>query len=64
MSRLIQVGRRDGSIPTGPRARAVALALIGAMEGTAITLAGHAPHDELPASRAAAGILGLEAAVR
>jgi AcrR family transcriptional regulator len=59
-TRLINAGRRDGSIPLGPPARAVALAFLGALEGTVIALAGQAPHDELLAARAAAGVLGLE----
>jgi AcrR family transcriptional regulator len=57
-TRLITAGRRDGSIPPGPPVRAVALAFVGALEGTVIALAGHAPHDELLAARAAAGVLG------
>jgi AcrR family transcriptional regulator len=57
--RLINAGRKDGSIPPGPPARTVALALIGAQEGAVIELAGHAPHDEVLAARAAAGVLGL-----
>ncbi|HYZ28353.1 MAG TPA: TetR/AcrR family transcriptional regulator, partial [Thermoleophilaceae bacterium] len=59
--RLINAGRRDGSIPAGPPARAVALAFVGAMEGAVIGLAGQAPHDELLAARAVAGVLGLDA---
>ena len=58
--RLIDAGRRDGSIPPGPPAGAVALACIGALEGAVITLAGQAPHDELLAARAVAGVLGLD----
>ena len=58
--RLINAGRRDGSIPPGPPARAVALAFVGALEGTVIALAGQAPHDELLAARAAGGVLGLD----
>jgi AcrR family transcriptional regulator len=58
-TRLISAGRRMGTIPAGPPARAVALAFIGAMEGTVIQLAGQAPHDEVLAARAAAGVLGL-----
>jgi AcrR family transcriptional regulator len=58
-SRLIAAGRRDGSIPPGPPARAVAQALVGALEGTVIALAGQAPHDEVLAARAVAGVLGL-----
>jgi AcrR family transcriptional regulator len=63
-ARLINAGRRAGSIPGGPPARAVALALLGAMEGTVIHLAGHAPHDELLVARAAAGVLGLSSVPR
>ncbi len=58
-ARLINTGRRQGSIPAGPPARAVALAFVGAVEGLVIELAGQAPHDELLAARAAAGVLGL-----
>ena len=45
--RLITAGRRAGSIPPGPPATTVAAALVGAIEGTVIALAGRAPHDEL-----------------
>ncbi len=58
-TRLVNAGRRSGSIPAGPPARAVALGLVGAIEGTVIQLAGQAPHDELLAARAVAGVLGL-----
>jgi len=58
-ARLINLGRRAGTIPAGPPARTVALALIGALEGTVIGLAGQAPHDRLLAARAVAGVLGL-----
>jgi AcrR family transcriptional regulator len=58
-ARLIDAGRSDGSIPAGPPAKEIALAFVGAIEGTVIALAGHAPHDELLAARAAAGALGL-----
>ena len=60
VARLIRAGRRDGSIPPGPPARTVAAAFLGALEGAVIALAGQAPHDELLAARAAAGVLGLE----
>jgi AcrR family transcriptional regulator len=59
-ARLIGAGRRAGTIPTGPPARVVALAFLGAMEGAVIELAGQAPHDELLAARIAAGVLGLD----
>jgi hypothetical protein len=60
IARLIQAGRRDGSIPPGPPARTVALAVFGALEGTVIALSGQAPHDKLPAERAVRGVLGLD----
>jgi len=60
VARLIDAGRRDGSLPAGPPARAVALAFWGALEGAVIALAGQAPHDELLAARAVAGVLGLD----
>jgi AcrR family transcriptional regulator len=59
-TRLIEAGRRDGSIPPGPPSRAAAVAYWGALEGTVIALAGRAPHDEELAARAVAGVLGLE----
>ncbi|HVL89926.1 MAG TPA: TetR/AcrR family transcriptional regulator [Actinomycetota bacterium] len=61
--KLIDAGRRQGSIPPGPPSRAVAHALVGALEGAVIELAGHAPHDEKLAVRAALGVLGLNPAV-
>jgi AcrR family transcriptional regulator len=57
---LIEAGRRDGSIPPGPPARAVARAYWGGVEGAVIALAGQAPHDELLAARVVAGVLGLD----
>src|SRR3954452_17650445 len=59
VAKLIQAGRRDGSVPPGPPAATVALAFMGALEGTVIAVAGRAPDDELLAARAAAGVLGL-----
>ena len=58
-SRLVSAGRRAGTIPPGPPAKAVALALIGAMEGAVIELRGQAPHDVVLVERAAAGVLGI-----
>jgi AcrR family transcriptional regulator len=60
VARLISAGRRTGSIPAGPPAPTTARALFGALEGSVIELAGQAPHDELLAARAAAGVLGLD----
>jgi AcrR family transcriptional regulator len=59
-AKLVSAGRKAGSIPPGPPARAVALALLGALEGAVIALAGHTPHDELLAPRAVAGVLGID----
>ena len=59
VARLIEAGRKDGSIPPGPPARAVAFAFFGALEGTVIQIAGMAPHDEELAARGVAGVLGL-----
>jgi AcrR family transcriptional regulator len=59
-TRLISAGRRAGTIPAGPPARVLALASIGALEGTVIQLAGQAPYDEVLAARAVAGVLGLD----
>ena len=59
IARLVQAGRRAGSIPPGPPARTVALACMGALEGAVISLAGQAPHDELLAERTVAGVLGV-----
>lgn len=58
--RLIKAGRRAGAIPPGAPARTLALAFLGALEGTVIELAGQAPHDERLAARAVAGVLGLD----
>lgn len=58
--RLIDAGRRAGAIPPGPPARVVARAFFGALEGTVIQVAGQAPHDEVLAGRAVAGVLGLD----
>ena len=60
VARLIEAGRRDGSIPAGPPPRTAARACMGALEGTVIAVAGQAPHDALLAARAVAGVLGLD----
>lgn len=59
-ARLIRSGRRDGSIPPGPPAKATARAFVGAIEGSVIELSGAEPYDEELAARAAIGILGLD----
>jgi AcrR family transcriptional regulator len=60
IARLVDAGRRDGSIPPGPPATSVAMAFLGALEGAVITLAGQAPHDEVLAVRTVRGVLGLD----
>ena len=57
---LIRAGRESDAIPSGPPARTLAQAFVGALEGTTIALAGQAPYDETLAACAAAGILGLD----
>ncbi|GGR30045.1 TetR/AcrR family transcriptional regulator [Streptomyces netropsis] len=57
---LIEAGRTAETIPPGPPARAVALAFVGALEGTVIALAGQVEHDELLTARTVAGVLGLD----
>jgi AcrR family transcriptional regulator len=56
----IEEGRKHGSIPPGPPAKAVAQAYWGALEGAVIALAGQAPDDEELAVRTVAGVLGLD----
>ena len=57
-ARLINAGRRVGTIPPGPPAKLAAAALLGGVEGAVIALGGRAPHDETLAGRVAAGVLG------
>lgn len=59
-AQLIEVGRKEGSIPPGPPVEEVAIACAGAMEGVVIALTGRAPYDEEMVARATAGVLGLE----
>lgn len=58
-AQLVAAGRKDGSIPPGPPAQAVALALLGALEGAVIALSGNGPNDELLAARVVSGALGI-----
>jgi AcrR family transcriptional regulator len=60
---LVEAARKQGSIPPGPPAKAVAQAYWGALEGSVISLAGQAPHDEELAAWVAAGVLGLDASL-
>ncbi|MFC8271317.1 TetR family transcriptional regulator [Streptomyces sp. NPDC057271] len=55
----IAAGRATGSIPDGPPAGDVALAYVGALEGTSIALAGRVPDDTSLVVAAVAGALGL-----
>jgi AcrR family transcriptional regulator len=57
--RLISAGRRTGRIPAGAPAGVVAQALVGALEGTTIAMAGQRPYDEEYAARVVTGVLGL-----
>lgn len=58
-ARLVTAGRRNGAIPPGPPPRVLALALVGALEGLVIHVAGKAPFDEELAERMVLGVLGL-----
>ena len=60
VARLVNRGRRRGSIPPGPP-QGGRDGVLGALEGAVIALPGQASHDELLAGRATAGVLGLEA---
>ena len=58
-AKLIIRARRDGTVPAGPPARAIASGLLGALEGLVIQLAGQEPLDTLLAERLVLGLLGL-----
>ena len=58
-ARLIDAGRQLGVIPPGPPSRVLAAAVMGALEGLVITLAGKAPFDADLSERVALGVLGL-----
>jgi AcrR family transcriptional regulator len=57
VQRLIVAGRRDGSIPPGPPARALAVSTLAAVEAVVIALAGRVGEDEDVAQRVALGLL-------
>jgi AcrR family transcriptional regulator len=57
VQRLIVAGRRDGSIAPGPPAAVLAMALMSAVEGVVIALAGRVGDDEQLAQRVALGLL-------
>lgn len=54
---LILAGRRDGTIPPGPSATALAAATMAAMEAAVITLSGHPEVDVDVAQRVALGLI-------
>ena len=56
-TKLIAAGRENGTIPPGPPPRVMALALMGALEGLVIHLAGQAPYDEQLAEKVVLGLL-------
>lgn len=58
-AKLIAAARRNGRVPAGPPAKAVASGLAGALEGLVIQLAGQAAHDTVLAERVVRGLLGL-----
>jgi AcrR family transcriptional regulator len=58
-TRLVTAGRESGAIPPGPPARVLALAVLGAVEGLVINLAGQVPFDEELAESVVVGVLGL-----
>lgn len=58
-TQLVAAGRKSGAIPPGPPPRLLAGAVMGALEGVVIQLAGKAPHDVELAERAVRGVLGL-----
>ena len=58
-ARLITAARRKGAIPPGPPPRVLAPAVMGAVEGLVIHIAGQAPHDEVLAERLVRSLLGL-----
>ncbi|HVE74625.1 MAG TPA: TetR/AcrR family transcriptional regulator [Mycobacteriales bacterium] len=55
----ITAGRRSGAIPPGPPPRVLAPALVTALEGLTIGVAGQAPFDVALAERLVYGLLGL-----
>lgn len=57
---LARAGRKDGSIPPGPPPRVLAVAIVGAVEGLVIGLAGKAPYDEELAETVVRSLLGVQ----
>jgi hypothetical protein len=61
-TRLVAAGRGSGAIPVGAPPEVLALAVIGAVEGLVINLAGREPFDADFAERAVLGLLELPTA--
>ena len=59
-ARLIAAARKSGAIPPGPPPKVQALALVGALEGLVVNLAGRAPADVELAERVVLGLLGVQ----
>lgn len=57
--RLVVAGRRDGTIPPGPAAVAVASAALSAIEAVTIVLTGRPDDDEVMTARVVRGVLGV-----
>jgi hypothetical protein len=57
VEQLVTEGRRAGTIPPGPPARIMAAAYLSAVEGLAIGIAGHTPHDEALVEQMVVGLL-------
>ena len=55
---LVQRGRALGTIPSGTPSAILSTAIVSAVEGVVIGVAGHPPHDEHLAEAAVAGLLG------
>ena len=58
VERVVEAGRRDGSIPPGPPPGSLARALLASVEAVTMALAGRAPEDEQMAQRVARGLIG------
>ena len=56
---LIEAGRDEGAIPAGPSARTLAGAVLAAIEGATIGLAGRTQDDEEIAERVVRGLIAV-----
>jgi AcrR family transcriptional regulator len=57
VERVVEAGRRDGSIPPGPPPALLARALLASVEAVTMALAGRVPEDEQMAERVARGLV-------